>query len=68
MTETYIIRILLDGKQKETAKATSKEASMKLIRDSDTSMTKLGYRKVSFSKVRIDKKHITTITLDYSRP
>lgn len=67
MSENYILRIVVEGKQTESAKTNSKEAIMKLARNSDISMKENGYNRVGYSKVRIDKKHITTITLSYSK-
>lgn len=65
--ETYILRIVVDGKETETARSSSYEATETLMQTSDTTMREHGYIRVSYHKVRIDKKRITTITLGYSR-
>lgn len=65
--EAYILRIVVDGKEIESARASNREAIETLIHISDTTMREHGYVRVSYYKVRIDKKRITTITLGYSR-
>ena len=59
--------MVVDNNTPTTATTTSFENVQKLMKDSDDSMTKLGYHKVGISKVRIDKKHITNITVRYTK-
>lgn len=65
MNESYILRVCIGDKVVSTATANSMETINNLVTDTDKAMSRQGYRKVRYFKTRIDKKHITTITLDY---
>lgn len=65
--ETYIIQVLIDETPKQHTTVCDLENVNEIIIDTDTQMHALGYRRVRFTKTRIDKKHITSIILRYSR-
>ena len=67
MKETYIVRTFIGNRQMESATVFDKDNADKLVKDSDKSMIDQGYRRVSYLKTRIDKKHITSITLTYQK-
>lgn len=65
--ETYMIQVLTDETPKQHTTVYGLENVNKIITDTDIQMRALGYRRVRFTKTRIDKKHITSIILRYSR-
>lgn len=67
MKESYILRLFVDSDLKNTATANSEDRIKELAKDADESMQKQGYRRVSYFRTRVDKKHITCITVNYTR-
>lgn len=65
--ERYILRILLDGNEVDTASANTKNILDKLISDNNSEMKDQGYILKYFGELHNDKKSTTTITLSYIR-
>lgn len=65
MKESYVIRLFVDDKPYGKATTFSEEKAKQFVKTVDKNMTEDGYRRVSYLRVRIDKRHITNIKLGY---
>lgn len=67
MKETYILRLFVDSKLTSVAQSQSEDQIKESLHDADISMFKQGYKRVSYLKTRVDKKHVTSITVTYTK-
>lgn len=67
MKETYTIRVFLNDKLYGVATTFCEENAKTFIKTVDKNMNEDGYRRIGYTKVRIDKRRITTIKLAYTK-